>query len=67
MVRCFGVGDMNLSESTVRSQIGVIFTSAVNSLQKVNSYNKAAALFLSEQRNSSQKSSSFLDIRLDPG
>lgn len=28
MVRCFGVGDMNLSESIVGSRVGVIFISA---------------------------------------
>lgn len=61
MVRCFGVGDMNLSESIERTQIGVIFISSESDF-----YYKAAAFVLREQRNPSQKNSSFPDIRLDP-
>lgn len=61
MVRCFGGDDMNLSESIERAQIGVIFISSESDF-----YNKAAAFFLGEQRNPSQKTSSFPDIRLVP-
>lgn len=61
MVRCFGVGDMNLSESIEGAQIGVIFISSESDF-----YNKAAAFFLRKQRSPSQKTSSFPDIKLDP-
>lgn len=61
VIRCFGVGDMNLSESIERAQIGVIFISSESDF-----YNKAAAFFLREQRNPSQNPSSFPVIRLDP-
>lgn len=51
---------MNLSESIGRAQIGVIFISSESDF-----YYKAAAFVLREQRNPSQKTSSFPDIRLD--
>lgn len=61
VVRHSGVGDMNLSEPIERAQIGVIFISSESDY-----YSKAAPFFLREQRNPSQKNSSFPDIRLDP-
>lgn len=50
MVRCFGVGDMHLSESIEGAQIGAIFISSESDF-----YNKAAVFFLRKQRSSSLK------------